>query len=140
MATELCDSFYNKFNKDYLSSYDFFRLFFAKLAINGITLVEYSSLKEFLIESKENDAYKKLLEDIRFYFNGLNFVSKDIEANINTLQTLGAVGRSNPKYEMLLNYFSSDSSKKLLQEYSKYSNELDSFVNEFIDFSAKELV
>ena len=129
---EFSEGFFSKFEKGYLPSYDFFRLLFAKLAINGITLVNYSSLKKFLHQSKTNEAYGDLLEDVRFYFNGLNYVSKDIETSINTLQTLGAVGRSNPKYEMLLNYFSCDSSNKLLQEFTQYNEALDSFVQEFI--------
>ena len=130
--SEYGDDFFRKFSKDYLPSYDFFRLLFAKLALNGITLVNYSYLKDFLRKSKEDVKYGALLEDVRFYYNGLNYISKDIESNINTLQTLGAVGRSNPKYEMLLNYFSSESSNKLLMEFSEYGEILDSFVGAFI--------
>ena len=130
--TEYSEKFFDKFKKDYLPSYDFFRLFFAKLAVKGITLVNYSDLKSFLHRMKGNTAYSKLLEDIRFYFNGVRYVSKDIEVNINTLQTLGAVGRSNPTYEILLNYLSSESSKRLLHEFADYNNELDLFVEEFI--------
>ena len=130
---EFNEDFFEKFSKSYLPSYDFFRLFFAKLAVSGITLVNYSNLKEFLCHAKKNAAYERLLEDVRFYFNGLNYVSRDIETNINTLQTLGAIGRSNPKYEMLLNYFSCDSSNTLLQKFDGYSHELDLFTHEFIE-------
>ena len=37
--TESTEEFFGKFSKDYLPSYDFFRLVFAKVALNGITLV-----------------------------------------------------------------------------------------------------
>ena len=127
--------FYDLFHKDYLPSYDFFRLFFSKLAKAGITIVKYSTLYDFIRKMKKEDKYNKLLQDIRFSYNGINYVSKDIESNLNTLQTLGALGRSNPSYELLLNYFSSESSDEILNSYKEYGELLEELVDDYRKFS-----
>jgi hypothetical protein len=118
------ENFYSLFNKNFLPSYDFFRLFFAKLSKIGVTVVDRDKLYSFLQYIKEENAteYQELLQDVSFRYNGIFCVSKDIEANLNTLQTLGAIGRSNPKYELLLNYFSSESADKILSKYSQYED------------------
>jgi hypothetical protein len=136
VATAISDSerFYSLFSKDYLPSYEFFRLFFAKLAKIGITIVDSKKLYSFIRVAKDSAEYSELLQDIYFSFNGISYVSKDIEANLNTLQTLGAIGHANPKYELLLNYFSSESAERILSKYPKYENALDSLAKEYRDY------
>jgi hypothetical protein len=124
--------FYEKFKKDYFPSFDFFRLFFAILSAKKIIIIDTKKLNQFLFDAKEKHTYDALLKDIHFYFNGINFISKDIEPNINSLQTLGVLGRSNPKYENIINYFGTELSKKVISQYSAYNEEMSSLVDDFI--------
>jgi hypothetical protein len=130
---ERSDSFYDLFKKDYLPSFDFFRLFLSKLSLKGITMLDSKKLMDFLLKMKTNHhEYDKLLSDIHFYFNGIKYVSKDIEPNINSIQELGSIGISNPRYENILNYIGNDLADKIIEEYPSYNELMDSFVNEFL--------
>jgi hypothetical protein len=129
------EAFYEKFKKDYFPSFDFFRLFFATLALKNIIIINTEKLYNFLRSVKDqNHEFEDLLKDIHFYYDGIKVVSKDIEPNINSLQTLGLIGRSNPRYENILNYFGENLSQEVKKQYSQYSDLMDSLAQKFISF------
>jgi hypothetical protein len=127
--------FYEKFKKDYFPSFDFFRLFFATLALKNIIIINTEKLYNFLRSVKDqNNEFEDLLKDINFYYDGIKEVSKDIEPNINSLQTLGLIGRSNPSYENILNYFGENLSQEVKMQFGQYSKLMDLLTQKFINF------
>jgi hypothetical protein len=130
-------SFYSIFEKKFLSSYEFFRMFFAKLAKCGVVVIDSTKLSEFLQKTKSEGKYEDLLYDVNFSYNGISHYSRDIEYNIDTLQTLGALGRANPRGLYILNYFSSKSSNEILESNKDYSTQLHELAREFQMFSGE---
>jgi hypothetical protein len=129
------EAFYEKFKKDYFPSFDFFRLFFATLALKNIIIINTEKLYNFLRSVKDqNQEFEDLLKDIHFYYDGIKYISKDIEPNINSLQILGLIGRSNPRYENILNYFGENLSRDVKRQYSQYSEPMESLAQKFINF------
>ena len=129
------DAFYQKFRKGYLSSYDFFRLFFAKLSLHGVAFVTSGKLKDFIYGRKNEGQYKELLADIHVLHNGVGYISKDMETNIDTLQMLGVLGRSNPSYETIINYYSPFSASDTVAQLEAYSNDMEKLVQDFISIA-----
>jgi hypothetical protein len=128
------DAFYDRFKKDYLPSYEFFRLFFAVLSLQGKMAIKSSKLKDFIYSAKKEGKYKELLDDISVFHNGVAHISRDIEENLSTLQMLGALGRSNPTYETIFNYYSKESATDTAEQLKEYGDEMENLTKDFISF------
>jgi len=130
---ELSDeSFYDKFKKSYLPSYDFFELFFAKLFLKEITELESKNIKKIIYDIKKKNILKNLLQDVNVSFNGLEYVSDDLTKNLNILQTLGVIGRINPTYETIINKYDDSKAREKIEQLKLYSTDMDNFIKDFI--------
>jgi len=126
-------AFYDKFKKDYLPSYDFFELFFATLFLKDFTTLKSKKIKKIIYDAKKKNLHKDLLKDINVSYNGLEYISEDITKNLNILQTLGIVGRTNPSYETIINYYGEAKAKEKIEQFNSYGIEMDDFTKDFIN-------
>lgn len=131
------EEFYEKFKKNYLPSYDFFRLFFANLLLAGAKRIRSDTLTNFIREAKKGEEYKVLLADIDVHFNGVTYISYDIEENLHALQMSGVLGRSNPSFEIIMNSYSTTSAESTTKELDRYNDAMKKFVKAFIEFEKK---
>jgi hypothetical protein len=128
------EKFYARFKKNYLPSFEFFKLFFAWSALRGIATTKTDSLYKNLHKLKKESQDRDIFQDIHFYYNGVDHSSSDIEPNITTLQALGSLGLANPDYENIINYMNNETAHKII-DHSPYSDRMKKVVDDFIKLS-----
>jgi len=87
-----------------VSSLNFMKYLFASLAKQRNVIIDKSRIVETIYDFKNgvDSELQYMFDDIEFRAGIDSVVSKDINASINNLQTLGVIGKLNPTYEKIL--------------------------------------
>jgi len=100
-----------------ISVNNFMRYLFASLAKEKNVIIKKSDIvgKIFKFKSSSNTDQKYIFNDIEFREGIDNVVSYDIDEGINNLQTLGVIGKLNPRYERIVIYLSEQDAEDILK-------------------------
>lgn len=121
-----------RFYEPELSAYDFLKVFFAELYLNGIKDVS-RDLVDFFYEMKKQVRFNEILREIKFKSNGVFLYSNDLEDNIFTLQNMGLLGKENPSFGKILIKYSDSVCSEIIESVSeKYVALIKEIVNVFM--------
>ncbi len=105
--------------KPRVSSYDFMRYLCASLVKKSKMIIDMDSIiPKIHTFKRENNNAGYVFDDIEFRTNIDSVISNDISEGINYLQTVGLIGKLNPKYEKLVIYLTNDEADDILSECS----------------------
>ena len=136
----LSDSqYFNMFKRPDISTYDFFRMFFAQLILSR----SYSFPKEIAAEIyklKNTRKFDNLLKEITFKNNKVFVYSNEVEDAINEFQTLGVLNKSTTTDENFYINMDEGCAKHMLGEYKQvFQNMIKQFTDDFLKgLSTKE--
>lgn len=113
------------------SALDFLSTLFAILKTRNVNVV--SSDKLMKIIGKKRDEFLGLFIDMDINDNCGTVYSHDIEEGISMLQILGAVSKSNPRYERIILKMHKESANEIIENCSEqYLSEIEAFADAFL--------
>lgn len=114
------------------SAQDFLSTLFSILKIKNVNVV--SSDKLLSVVGKYRDEFLGLFIDMDINNNCGTIYSHDIEEGISMLQILGAVSKSNPKYERIILKLHKESANEIIAKCPpKFLNEIQDFSEVFLN-------
>ena len=113
------------------SALDFLSVLFSLLKRQNINVV--SSEKLLSTIGKYRDEFLGLFIDIDVNYNSGTVYSHDLEEGISMLQILGAIGKSNPKYERIILKMHKESANEIIENCDEqYLEEVVKFAQRFL--------
>jgi hypothetical protein len=113
------------------SGLDFLSVFFSMLKTKNVNVV--SSDKLLRIIGRHRDDFLGLFIDMDIIDNCGTVYSYELEEGISMLQILGAIGKSNPKYERIILKMHKATAYEMIQNCpDDYREEIERFVNVFL--------
>lgn len=114
------------------SGLDFLSTFFSLLKTKNVNVV--SSDKLFTIIGKYRDEFLGLFVDIDIMNNCGTVCSHELEEGISMLQILGAVSKSNPRYERIILKMHKETANEMINKCpTEYCDEIKRFVEVFLN-------
>lgn len=110
---------------------DFLSVLFSLLKTRNVNVV--SSEKLMSVIGKYRNDFLGLFIDIDINNNCGTVYSRDLEEGISMLQILGAVSKSNPKYERIILKMNKESANEIIENcQSEYLEEMKEFTDIFM--------
>jgi len=114
------------------SAIDFLGAFFSELKIRNINVISSSDLLDTI--GKFRDEFANLFLDINIRDNCGTICSPDIEEGISMLQILGAIGKTNPRYERIILKLNKDTANDIVKDCDKeFIEDVMKFTDKFIE-------
>ncbi len=115
-----------------LTALDFLSVLFSILKRQNINVI--SSEKLMSVIGKYRDEFINLFINIDINNNCGTVYSHDLEEGISMLQILGAISKSNPKYERIILKMHKESAEEIIAKCQKeYTEEIQKFAKKFLD-------
>lgn len=119
-------------NIEIFSALDFLSTFFSILKTKNVNVI--SSDKLFDVIGRYREDYLGLFIDIDIINNCGTICSHELEEGISMLQILGAVSKSNPKYERIILKMHKESATEMIKECpSEYLKDIEAFAELFLN-------
>jgi hypothetical protein len=121
------------------SGLDFLSVFFSMLKTKNVNVV--SSDKLLKIIGRHRDDFLELFIDMDIINNCGTVYSYELEEGISMLQILGAIGKSNPKFERIILKMHKETAYEMIQNCPVYyRNKIEDFVTVFLSEISGEQV